>query len=81
MSEKLKASGLYLLGFAILGHQAFLAPEISETLLLVALALVGLPSTLIADRILTRPALANPPVASTRAGMEPDESDGGDGEA
>ncbi len=62
-SEKIRATGLYVLGFAILAHQAFLAPELSETLLLVAMALVGLPSTLIADRILTRPSVVNPPVA------------------
>lgn len=68
--ETLKSAGLYVLGFCVLGHQAFIADEVSETLLLVALALVGLPSTLIADRILTKPPKVDPP--SLPAEEQPD---------
>ncbi len=68
--DKLKAIGLYFLGTAILGHQAFYAKEISEPLLFVALALVGIPSSVIADRILTKPVKVNPPVLEEHSSSE-----------
>lgn len=53
--SNLRDIGLFLGGLAILGYEMVIVPEPREALLLVAVAMLGLPATIYADAVTKRP--------------------------